>query len=122
MIFMDTYIDDIVENKTYEILLSNGVRFTNLHLNGNNYVSDTLVTEELFVNGLDRVEIFCSDGSKEIINNATLIQIATYGDGKYYFILSETKSDPKETEQQTIRDDITNLQIAIAEVYEMLLA
>lgn len=119
---MDTYIDEIVENKTYEILLSNGVRFTNLHLNGNNYVSDTLVTEELFVNGLDRVEIFCSDGSKEVINNATLIQIATYGDGKYYFIFAETKSDPKETEQQTIRDDITNLQIAIAEVYEMLLA
>lgn len=71
----------------YTITLADGTKIDNLELNGNNFVSQLEITEDMFIGNLDIVTI--SDGkSEEALHNAELVQIAHYADG-WYFILRE---------------------------------
>lgn len=71
----------------YTITLANGTKIDNLELNGNNFVSQLGITEDMFIGNLDIVTI--SDGkTEEVMHNAELVQIAHYADG-WYFILRE---------------------------------
>ena len=70
----------------YTVTLADGTKIENLELNGNNFVSQREITEDMF-GGLDIVTI--SDGkTEEVMHNAELVQIAHYADG-WYFILRE---------------------------------
>ena len=80
-----------MEEVTYSIELSDGTMLNNLRLNGNNYVSETEVTEAEFAGRLSRVIIRSSD-TEEILNDAELLQIVHYSDG-WYFILREIPED-----------------------------
>ena len=71
----------------YTITLSDGAVLSDLRLNGNNYVSQTEVTEATFAGKLDTVTVFDGE-TTETLHNAELIQIAHYTDG-WYFILCE---------------------------------
>lgn len=74
----------------FTITLSDGTELKNLTLNGNNYISKKKVTEATFDGKLDHVTITGSSGSVTELNNAELIQIATYDDEEgYHFILRE---------------------------------
>lgn len=85
MIFMNFDNPD----KIYTITLANGDKITNLKLNGNNFVSERQVTEDMFEGNLSRVIISSEDGSMEF-HNMELIQITTYDNGEtWYFILAE---------------------------------
>lgn len=76
-----------MENNIYTITLSNGTMLSDLTLNGNNFVSQTEVTEAMFTGKLDTVTI--TDGeTTEVLHDAELVQIAHYADG-WYFILRE---------------------------------
>lgn len=85
-----------MDEKIYTIILSDGTKLSNLHLNGNNFVSQAEITEDMFSGKLKRVII--SDGETEqVLNRAELIQIAHYADG-WYFILREIPADVMELE------------------------
>ena len=74
----------------FTITLSDGTELKNLTLNGNNYISKKKVTEATFEGKLDHVTITSSTGAVTELNNAELIQIATYDDEEgYHFILRE---------------------------------
>ena len=75
----------------YTIEFSNGEKIENLTLNGNNYVSKTEITEDMF-NNLLNITIIGSDNSKQIIQYGKLLQIAHYQDG-WYFIITEMSPD-----------------------------
>ena len=76
-----------MEEQIYSITLSDGTVLSDLRLNGNNYVSQTEVTEAMFAGKLDTVTI--TDGeTTEVLHDAELVQIAHYTDG-WYFILRE---------------------------------
>ena len=53
----------------YTITLADGTKIDNLELNGNNFISDTIINDEVFCNNLDTVII--SDGEKSPV--ATVI-------------------------------------------------
>ena len=71
----------------YTITLSNGIKIENLELNGNNFVSQLEITEDMFIGNLDIVTI-SDDKTEKVMHNADLVQIAHYADG-WYFILRE---------------------------------
>lgn len=74
-----------MNNKVYTITLSDGSTIENLSLNGNNFVSQTEITDAMFKNKLANVQI--SDGETiERHKNMELIQIAKYNDGWYFII------------------------------------
>lgn len=106
-------------NEIYELTFSNGLKLPNIRMNGNNYISNTEVTKEMLSDGLSTVTIKGSDNNETVMKDVEIIQIARYTDG-WYFILREIPEEEKKS--INIETELTNLQLALAEVYEMILA
>lgn len=81
--------------KSWKITLANGTRLENLRLNGNNFISDTEITADIFNGNLSKVVIEGIEDGKESVQqyeHMELVQIVHYEDG-YYFILRELSQD-----------------------------
>jgi len=82
------------ELKKYNITLDDGTEIKNLALNGNNFISNGVLTKEMFENNLNTVKI--SDGTNSIVyHNMELVQIWNNG-SEYWFILREMTEDELE--------------------------
>lgn len=80
----------------YTITLSNGTRIENLVLNGNNYISETIIPDSCFDGGLDTVII--SDGKTEKTYSDMVLLDNRIEDGKSWFILGEKTETQKREE------------------------
>jgi len=101
----------------YSIKLNNGTILTNLILNGNNFISEKVITDDIFTDNLDTVEI--SDGKSTQIYQDMMLVANRVIDGKSWFILAE--KTPEQKEKETLKATITDLQMALVEMYETLL-
>ena len=97
----------------YTIKLNNGTVLTNLTLNGNNFISDKILLDNIFTDNLDTVEI--SDGENIRIYNDMVLVANRVIDGKSWFILAEKTPEMKREEE------MSDLQLALVELYESLL-
>lgn len=91
-----------MEDKTYKITLANGSELSDLKLNGNNFISESEITEDMFADNLSPVTI--NDGeTDDMHDNMALVQISKIG-GENAFILRDlTAAELKEIK---IRADI----------------
>jgi len=80
----------------YTIKLNNGTIISNLVLNGNNFISDKIISDDIFTNNLDKVEI--SDGKSTQIYQDMMLVANRVIDGKSWFILAEKTQEQKEKE------------------------
>ena len=81
-----------MEEKKYRITLTDGTVLDNLKLNGNNYVADYEVTEDMFNGNLSQVII--NDGEIDMTySNMQLVHIAKYDDGYYFILRAMTKRE-----------------------------
>ena len=80
----------------YIIKLNNGTILTDLTLNGNNFISDKIISDDIFTNNLDKVEI--SDGKSTQIYQDMIMVANRVIDGKSWFILAEKTQEQKEKE------------------------
>jgi hypothetical protein len=97
----------------YTVTLSDGTKIENLSMNGNNFVSNDRITEAMFENKLSRVTV--NDGENETTyEKMVLVQVTQMGD-EYWFILRER------TTEEIAEQEITDMQLALADVYEMLM-
>lgn len=97
----------------YTMTLSDGTKLENLELNGNNWISSTKLTEKDFEGKLNKVTV--TDGkSTQEYEKQLLVQI-TEVEGKYWFILRG------KIQREEIEESITEMQVAIADVYEQML-
>lgn len=108
----------------YTITLANGTKLENLELNGNNYISETVIDDSVFEGNLDTVKI--SDGSTTETFTDMRLMSNIVRDGRSWFVLGEKSAQQKAMERieklyTTNADSITDIQIALAEVYEMML-
>lgn len=93
----------------YTIKLADGRELTGLTKNGNNYVSKKKVDETIFTDNLATMTV--SDGETEItFKNVELVQQMEFPDGFYLCFRELTKAELT----------VTNLQEALAEVYELI--
>ena len=82
-------------NVIYTITLSDGTKIHNLSLNGNNFVSQEEVTEEMFAGKLSEVVITANDKDRTeyVMHNVRLLQIQTYPQFPdmpgWFFVLQE---------------------------------
>lgn len=77
-----------MEDKIYKITLSDGTVLDNLRLNGNNFISDKPITEDMLFGKLNNIQIEDSEGNVEIHEYMELIQIMQY-ENEYWFILRD---------------------------------
>lgn len=98
----------------YTIELADGTKLTDLDMNGSNYVSKKKVDESIFTEeALAKVTI--SDGETEdTYENLIFIQQMKWSDGTYYLAFRE------QTAEEKAAQSVTDIQLALAELYEML--
>ena len=98
----------------YTITLTDGRTITNLELNGTNYVSEVKVNEHIFEHNLSTMTL--SDGKTEMI----FVQQMEI-DGKYYLAF-RAKTQNEKLAETIIKNSssVTDMQMALAEVYEMI--
>lgn len=95
----------------YTITLADGQKITGLTKNGDNFVSKTKVDESIFVNNLSTMKV--SDGETEVtMTDVQFIQQMEWVDGNWYLAFREIFPAEKA---------MTDLELALVEVYEMIL-
>ena len=108
----------------YQITLHDGTVLDELELNGNNFISEKVIDDSVFSGNLDTVTI--SNGeTTETYTDMKLLSNRVDG-GKSWFVLGEKTEQEKAMERLlaalTINSEsITDVQLALAEVYEMIL-
>lgn len=105
----------------YTITLANGKKLTGLDMNGTNYVSKEKVDETIFENNLSTMKV--SDGETETTyTDMVFIQQMEWADGTFYLAFREkTKEEKLVAALNATSNSITDVQVALAEVYEMVL-
>ena len=108
----------------YRITLNDGTVLDDLELNGNNFISEKVIDDAVFSGNLDTVTI--SNGeTTETYTDMKLLSNRVDG-GKSWFVLGEKTAQEKAMERLVVAlsvnaESITDVQLALAEVYEMIL-
>jgi len=97
----------------YTIKLYDGTMLDNLELNGNNFISDLIILDSVFENNLKSVEVFDSENI-QILTDQFLAANRVI-DNKSWFVLIDKTPEMKREEE------MTNIQLALVELYESLL-
>ena len=88
----------------YSVKLADSTELKGLELNGNNFISDTIIDDEVFKNNLDTVTITNEEGST-IYNNMKLVQNKVHGTHSWFILTEKTKDEKdKETLLQLLAD------------------
>ena len=81
----------------YEITLADGTKLKNLELNGNNYISETVIEDSVFEGNLDTVKI--SDGSTTETFTDMRLMSNIVRDNRSWFVLGEKSAQQKKDEE-----------------------
>lgn len=94
-----------MDEKIYKITLADGTVIENLRLNGNNYISDSEITADMFLGNLSTVTI--NDGEKDTVyKNMDLVQIVKYDDEYWFILRTMTKRELQELKNRADIDYI----------------
>lgn len=94
----------------YTIILTDGTKLENLEQNGNNFISDEIIADDVFAGNLGTVTI--TNGETTETHTDMMLYSNRIDNGKSWFVLGE------KTEQQKLRERIASLE----EQIEMLLS
>lgn len=93
--------------KNYKIVLADGTEFSNLRLNGNNFISDSPVHAAAFEGNCSPVVI--SDGeSAHVHDDIELVQVTRSGE-EYWFVLRDISKE--ELRQMQLRADVDFIMV-----------
>ena len=97
----------------YKITLADGIELKDLELNGNNFISNTIIPDSVFDNNLKTVEVF--DGENTQILTDQFLAANRVIDNKSWFVIIDKTPEMKREEE------MTDLQLALVEMYKSLL-
>lgn len=108
----------------YEITLADGKKLKNLELNGNNYIAEGVIDDSVFENNLSTVTI--TDGENTETYEDMLLLSNRVDGGRSWIVLGEKTAQEKAMDRinatlNSTDDSITYVQLALAELYEMIL-
>ena len=94
-----------MEETRYKITLENGTTLSDLRVNGNNFISESPVSMEIFLDNCSPVTI--NDGNKdEIHDHMECVQVTQIG-SEYWFVLRDLS--PDELFKMKVQSDIEYL-------------
>ena len=103
----------------YKITLADGTELNDLVLNGNNFIAQTAVSDAVFKGNMASVTITnLEDGTAEQIEDGVLLSNIVR-EGCSWLVLGQKSAEEKRLE--AMDDTFTDLQMALTEVYEMLI-
>ena len=92
----------------YKIVLANGTELNNLELNGNNFISNVAILDDVFVNNLETVTITNEDGSI-VYSNMKLVQNQIYGNESWFILAEKTKVEIEKDDLYQLMADLTEV-------------
>lgn len=103
----------------YKIILADGTEIGNLELNGNNYISPTAVDSAIFDGNMATVTITNLDSgdTRQITDGVLLSNIVR--EGRSWIVIGQKSAEQKQ--QEAVDTAVTDLQLALAEVYELMI-
>lgn len=105
----------------YTITLADGRKLEGLDKNGDNFVSKTKVDESIFEDNLSTMKIFDGE-NEESFTDMVFIQQMEWSDRTFYLAFREkTALEKVVSALDATSDSVTDVQVALAEVYEMIL-
>ena len=109
---------------TYTITLSNGVQLANLTTNGTMYVSHDEVTRDILTSeALKTVTISETNDGRVItttLHDAVCDNILHWPEGWLFNLREPSENDRLLRQIDALNTDLTNTQMALVEVYEMI--
>ena len=103
----------------YKITLADGTELNDLVLNGNNFIAAAAVDDDVFKGNMASVVITnLEDGTAEQIEDGVLLSNIVR-EGCSWLVLGQKSAEEKRLE--AMDDTFTDLQMALAEVYEMMI-
>ena len=97
----------------YTIILSDGTAIKNLELNGNNFIAEEAIESSVFDGKLNPITV--TDGKTKETHTEWALLSNIVRDGKSWLVFGEKSEEEKRDET------ITDLQMALAEVYELII-
>ena len=81
----------------YTITLADGTKLKNLELNGNNYISETVIEDSVFEGNLDTVKISAGSTTETFTDMRLMSNIVR--DNRSWFVLGEKSAQQKKDEE-----------------------
>lgn len=105
----------------YKIIFKDGIEVTNLDRNCNTFIAEQAFnTSVLTASNLSKITIV--DLATDITEEWTNVEVTACGstdEGNYWFALNQLSQAEIETKQ--LEDTITDMELAIVEMYEMII-
>ena len=106
------------------ITLSNGTQLANITVNGDMYVSRNEVTREILsADALKTVTIIDNDAGQigaVTLRDAVCDAILHWPEGYLFNLREPSENDKLMAQIESLNNDLTNTQMALVEVYEMI--
>lgn len=90
----------------YNIKLADGTELKELELNGNNYISDTIIDDEVFKDNLATVIITNEEKSEEY-HDMKLIKNKVYNEQSWFILAKKTEQEKEKDKLYNIIADLT---------------
>ena len=108
----------------FTITLADGTKLENIELNGNNYIAEGVLDDAVFKDNLSTVTI--TDGETTATYEDMVLLSNRVDGGRSWIVLGEKSAQQKAMERinaliDANADSLTDLQVALAEVYELIL-
>ena len=100
-----------MDRKIYKITLDDGTIIDELILNGNNFISDTIISDDVFENNLETVTIAHENGSTEY-HNMKLIQNKIYGTQSWFILTEKTQEEIEKEELLGLLADLVEVVLS----------
>lgn len=107
----------------YTITLSDGTVLPNVKVNGDNFISPTVISDDIFTGKLGLVTVATQDEEFQY-HDMVLVQNKVMGEESWFILREQTSQEKMLTALKTTIDDnvngITDVQLALAEVFELI--
>lgn len=106
---------------SYVITLADGTQIICKGMNGTNYISEKEIDTSIFNNNLSTMKVEYR-GTTEVYNDMIFVQQMKWMDGTYYLAFRpKTREEILMEKLSQTSADITDLQLAFAEMYETMI-
>lgn len=105
---------------TFTITLSNGRQFSGITMNGSMFVSKTEITADIFIADALKTVTISGDGITTTLHNAVCDNILHWDEGWLFNLREPSELERSQVLIESLTNDLTNTQLALCDVYEMI--
>lgn len=105
---------------TFTITLNNGRQLSGITMNGSMYVSKSEITADILTKDALKTVAIVGDGTTTTLRNAVCDNILHWDEGWLFNLREPSELERSNALIESLTNDLTNTQMALCDVYEMI--